>query len=110
MSPEPPTKERELQAQLLGKENDIRRLNDRLASMCEQAAESGRMQSALQQEKDRVQNLQSEVQELQRQLVQQKDEANTQNLQVILRFSVKNICSGSWWGGRFQKSYLPLYL
>lgn len=85
MSPEPPTKERELQAQLLGKENDIRRLNDRLASMCEQAAESGRMQSALQQEKDRVQNLQSEVQELQRQLVQQKDEANTQNLQANAR-------------------------
>ncbi len=85
-SPEPATKERELQTQLTSKESEIRRLNDRLVTMCEQAAETGRLQCELQQEKSRVTEFQSDVQELQRQLMLQKDEANAQILQVTFFF------------------------
>ncbi len=97
VSPEPPTKERELQAQLLVKENDMRRMHDRLVSMCEQVAECGRLQSELQQEKERVQELQSEMLELQRQLQQQKNEAHAQNLQVLSLVVNYMKCSGSLW-------------
>ncbi len=82
-SPEPPTKERELQTQLSIKESEIRRLNDRLVTMCEQAADNGRLQCELQQERNRVMEFQSDLQELQRQLMLQKDEANAQILQVM---------------------------
>jgi predicted RNase H-like nuclease (RuvC/YqgF family) len=88
-SPERPNKERELQAQLVSKENEIRRLNERLASVCEQAAGAARLLCDLQQEKDRVQELMCEVQELQRQLLQQQDEAKTQNLQVMFCLTSK---------------------
>jgi molecular chaperone GrpE (heat shock protein) len=74
-----------LKAQLLSKEGDIRRLNDRLLSVSEQTADYGRLQCELQQEKERVQVLLSEVQELQRQLQHQREEMRTQNLQVSLR-------------------------
>ena len=83
VSPERPNKERELQTQLSSKDCEIRRLNDRLVSVSEQAAGSGRLLFELQQEKDRVRELTSEVQELQRQLLQQQDEIKTQNLQVM---------------------------
>jgi chromosome segregation ATPase len=82
VSPERPTKERELQTQLVSKESEIRRLNERLLSMSEQAAGTSRLLSDLQQEKDRVQELMSEVLELRRQLRQQQDEMKTQNVQV----------------------------
>ncbi len=51
--------------------------------MCEQAADTGRLQYELQQERNRVMEFQSDVQELQRQLMLQKDEANAQILQVM---------------------------
>ncbi len=82
VSPERLTKERELQTQLASKESEIRRLNERLLSMSEQAAGTTRLLSDLQQEKDRVQELMPEVLELRRQLLQQQDEMKTQNVQV----------------------------
>ena len=74
-----------MKAQLLSKEGDLRRLNDRLLSVSEQTANYGRLQCELQQEKERVQVLLSEVQELERQLQHQRQEMRTQNLQVSLR-------------------------
>ena len=89
-SPEPPARERELQELLSTKDRELSRLNVRLDTLRDQAADAGRLECELQLEKDRVKDLQSEVQELQKQLQRQQEEAKAQNIQVchVLIFTI----------------------
>ena len=89
-SPEPPAREREMQELLSTKDRELSRLNARLDTLRDQAADAGRLECELQLEKDRVTDLQSEVQELQKQLQRQQEETKAQNIQVchVLIFTI----------------------